>query len=37
MDWGAYYHRRGGVKFPLGSVPDWNTNDHGVNNAEVGG
>eukprot|EP00965_Chrysotila_dentata_P060180 1995555-Pleurochrysis_carterae.AAC.1 len=25
--------RSGRVKFPLGSVPNWNTNDHGVNNA----
>ena len=34
MDWEGYYKRTGGVKFPLGSVDGWNTNDHGVNNAE---
>ena len=34
MDWLAYYNRTGPVKFPLGSVGGWNTNDHGVNNAE---
>ena len=34
MDWAAYYSRTGKIKFPLGSVPNWNTNDHGVNNAE---
>eukprot|EP00854_Cymbomonas_tetramitiformis_P005362 gene5362-6506_t len=34
MDWAGYYHRTGGVKFPTGPVLGWNTNDHGVNNAE---
>lgn len=34
MDWGAYYHRTGPVKFPKKAVNAWNTNDHGVNNAE---
>eukprot|EP00966_Prymnesium_polylepis_P285992 6606292-Prymnesium_polylepis.1 len=34
MDWEAYYNRSGAVKFPKGSVGTWNTNDHGVNNAE---
>ena len=34
MDWFAYYSRTGPIKFPLGSVKNWNTNDHGVNNAE---
>lgn len=34
MDWDAYYSRTGDVKFPLGPVYTWNTNDHGVNNAE---
>jgi hypothetical protein len=34
MDWKAYYHQTGRIKFPEGSVPNWNTNDHGVNNAE---
>ena len=34
MDWFAYYNRSGPVKFPSASVPNWNTNDHGVNNAE---
>lgn len=34
MDWHAYYARTGPVKFPYGSVDNWNTNDHGVNNAE---
>jgi hypothetical protein len=34
MDWEGYYHQTGGVKFPEGSVNGWNTNDHGVNNAE---
>eukprot|EP00911_Craspedida_sp_UC1_P000447 UC1_evm4s337 len=34
MNWYAYYHRTGAIKFPKGSVEGWNTNDHGVNNAE---
>ena len=34
MDWFGYYNRSGPIKFPNGSVPNWNTNDHGVNNAE---
>ena len=34
MDWAAYYARTGPVKFPTGPVSGWNTNDHGVNNAE---
>jgi hypothetical protein len=34
MDWLSYYHRNGTVKFPLLDVHAWNTNDHGVNNAE---
>lgn len=34
MNWNAYYHRTGSIKFPFGPVPNWNTNDHGVNNAE---
>ena len=34
MDWFAYYSRTGPIKFPFGSVKNWNTNDHGVNNAE---
>ena len=34
MDWRSYYHRSGPVKFPLQPVNTWNTNDHGVNNAE---
>ena len=34
MDWEGYYKRTEGVKFPLGPVDGWNTNDHGVNNAE---
>ena len=37
MAWGDYYHQTGahGVpKFPEGPVRGWNTNDHGVNNAE---
>ena len=34
MDWLGYYSRNGHVKFPTGPVPTWNTNDHGVNNAE---
>jgi len=34
MDWYAYYSRTGAVRFPLGPVPTWNVNDHGVNNAE---
>ena len=28
MDWQAYYSRTGSVKFPLGPVAGWNTNDH---------
>lgn len=28
------YHQTGAVKFPEGSVTGWNTNDHGVNQAE---
>ena len=36
MDWAGYYHQTGRVTFPEGSVPNWNTNDHGVNNAERG-
>ena len=27
MDWLGYYNRTGPVKFPLGSVGQWNTND----------
>ena len=34
MDWLAYYNRTGSIQFPSGSVGTWNTNDHGVNNAE---
>jgi len=34
MDWRSYYHRTGGVQFPEKAVNRWNTNDHGVNNAE---
>lgn len=34
MDWHSYYHQTGNIKFPNGSVNGWNTNDHGVNNAE---
>ena len=34
MNWTSYYHQTGAVKFPETSVPTWNTNDHGVNNAE---
>jgi len=34
MDWDAYYHQTGPIKFPEGPVSGWNTNDHGVNNAE---
>ena len=34
MDWPGYYHQTGSITFPEGSVPGWNTNDHGVNNAE---
>ena len=34
MNWKAYYHQTGSIKFPEGSVAGWNTNDHGVNNAE---
>jgi len=34
MDWVSYYHQNGSIKFPEGSVGSWNTNDHGVNNAE---
>jgi len=34
MDWPGYYHQTGAITFPEGSVPGWNTNDHGVNNAE---
>ena len=34
MNWDAYYSRTGSIKFPLGPVTGWNTNDHGVNNAE---
>jgi hypothetical protein len=34
MDWSGYYHQTGGVKFPEKAVNNWNTNDHGVNNAE---
>ena len=30
----GYYHQTGKITFPEGSVPGWNTNDHGVNNAE---
>ena len=29
-----YYHQNGTNQFPEGSVAGWNTNDHGVNNAE---
>ena len=29
MDWDAYYSRTGPIKFPLGPVSGWNTNDHG--------
>eukprot|EP00041_Stephanoeca_diplocostata_P033227 m.1093373 g.1093373 ORF g.1093373 m.1093373 type:complete len:968 (+) comp24297_c0_seq3:111-3014(+) len=34
MNWHDYYHRTGSVQFPTGPVQNWNTNDHGVNNAE---
>lgn len=34
MDWRSYYHQVGRLQFPEGSVPGWNTHDHGVNNAE---
>ena len=34
MNWTSYYHQTGAVKFPEKSIPNWNTNDHGVNNAE---
>ncbi len=34
MNWSSYYHQTGSVKFPEGPVQGWNTNDHGVNNAE---
>ena len=34
MDWDAYYSQRGPIQFPEGPVGSWNTNDHGVNNAE---
>merc|ERR1711988_2077115 len=34
MDWSSYYHQTGGVRFPEKAVNSWNTNDHGVNNAE---
>ena len=34
MDWNGYYHQTGEVKFPEKAVNVWNTNDHGVNNAE---
>ena len=34
MNWSSYYHQEGTVRFPEGPVQGWNTNDHGVNNAE---
>ena len=34
MNWLSYYHRNGSIKFPFADVHGWNTNDHGVNNAE---
>eukprot|EP01044_Picomonas_judraskeda_P014651 COSAG03_NODE_2357_length_2848_cov_1.836668_2_plen_314_part_01 len=34
MNWLNYYHRNGSIKFPFADVHGWNTNDHGVNNAE---
>lgn len=34
MQWQDYYHQNGSIKFPEGPVQGWNTNDHGVNNAE---
>ena len=34
MDWLSYYHQNGSIKFPMKDVGNWNTNDHGVNNAE---
>ena len=34
MDWESYYHQTGNIKFPEADVHSWNTNDHGVNNAE---
>jgi len=34
QDWLSYYNQNGSNKFPVGPVAGWNTNDHGVNNAE---